>query len=338
MKPGGLVVVGAGVLGLGAILAAALAGGGSSSPGAAPPTDPNLRPPPPGGYPGTPRGPMIPRSEWIPTLLKATSKHEGTYWSVQANKDGVGVSWGILQWTQAGGGLATVLEAVARSVPGALEAAWGAAAGAVLSTVRAKSLAPVAWPGDATFPAGSYRLWAGPFLAGWQRLGRMPEVQEVQRQVAAQGEHMQGAIELARMFNLRTERALVVYFNRTVHQGVAGATGPARRLLAWYAEDPTRRPAAPLHVLAQYGWFCASRFRRTTAPDPVGEWVQVTGTEPELALLDTGRVQLVSDPITVPTWHLWKGGKSYFDLWNLIINRTGQILTDPGLRDQDCEL
>ena len=281
---------------------------------------------------------MIPRSEWVPTLLQATSAHEGTYWSVQAHKDGVGVSWGILQWTQAGGGLATILEAVNQAVPGALAAAWGGAAGAVLATVRARSLARVEWPGDAQFPAGAYSLWTGPFLRGWVTLGKMTPVQAVQRQVAEQGEHMKGAIELARMFNLRTERALVLFFNRTVHQGVAGATGPARKLLAWYAEDPTRRPAAPLHVLGQYAWFCASKFRRTSTPDPVGEWVQVTGAEPELALLDDGTVKLISDPIVAPTWHLWKGGKSYFDLWNIIINRSGKILENPALRDQDCQL
>lgn len=42
-------------------------------------------------------------TDWIPTLLRKTSEHEGNYWSVQANLDGNGVSYGILQWTQKSG-------------------------------------------------------------------------------------------------------------------------------------------------------------------------------------------------------------------------------------------
>ena len=41
-------------------------------------------------------------TDWIPTLLKKTSEHEGQFWSVQKYLDGNGVSYGILQWTQIG--------------------------------------------------------------------------------------------------------------------------------------------------------------------------------------------------------------------------------------------
>ena len=37
-------------------------------------------------------------TDWIPTLLRKTSEHEGQFWSVQPNIDGNGVSFGILQW------------------------------------------------------------------------------------------------------------------------------------------------------------------------------------------------------------------------------------------------
>ena len=48
-------------------------------------------------------------TDWIPTLLKKTSEHEGQFWSVQANLDGNGVSYGILQWTQKSGSLGKLL-------------------------------------------------------------------------------------------------------------------------------------------------------------------------------------------------------------------------------------
>ena len=56
-------------------------------------------------------------NDWIPTLLKKTSQHEGTFWSVQKNLDGNGVSYGILQWTQKSGSLGRLLRAMADADP-----------------------------------------------------------------------------------------------------------------------------------------------------------------------------------------------------------------------------
>ena len=65
-------------------------------------------------------------TDWIQTLLRKTSEHEGNYWSVQANLDGNGVSYGILQWTQKSGSLGRLLRQMAAADPLAFGRFFGA--------------------------------------------------------------------------------------------------------------------------------------------------------------------------------------------------------------------
>ena len=65
-------------------------------------------------------------TDWIPTLLRKTSEHEGNYWSVQQNLDGNGVSYGILQWTQKSGSLGRLLREMAATDPVAFGRFFGA--------------------------------------------------------------------------------------------------------------------------------------------------------------------------------------------------------------------
>lgn len=196
-------------------------------------------------------------ADWIPTLLKKTSEHEGQFWSVQRNLDGNGVSYGILQWTQKSGSLGRLLKAMALADPVAFARSFGPAAPQLLAVTTRASLEPV----DGTV------LWDEPWASRFTSAGRWPAFQQVQTRVASESEYMAGAIEIARVLAVSSERAMTMYYNRTVHQGTTGALKPAKRLAAWYAEDPTRRPAAPKDVLAQYAWTCASKFRRTSPPE-----------------------------------------------------------------------
>ncbi|MFN7145506.1 MAG: hypothetical protein ACK4YP_17155, partial [Myxococcota bacterium] len=56
-------------------------------------------------------------TDWMPTLLRKTSQHEGYFWSVQENLEGNGVSYGILHWTQNSGSLGRLLRAMAAAAP-----------------------------------------------------------------------------------------------------------------------------------------------------------------------------------------------------------------------------
>ncbi len=268
-------------------------------------------------------------TDWIDTLIRKTSAHEGTYWSVQRNLDGNGVSYGILQWTQRGGALVDVLAAMRAADLALFDRTFGgtANAAAMLDHVRGRDLGKLR----------GANLWDSPWLERFVAAGKMPVFQAAQRSVAANGDHMRGAVKVARVLGVSSERALTLCYNRTVHQGVAGALGPAERLVAWYAADPARRPLHERHLLAQYAWYCASKFRRKDAPaserfSDAARWVQLRAgsTERELELVKGGGVRLIRVAQTGPTWHVVTGT---WDLWDLILTRSADILNDAELRD-----
>jgi hypothetical protein len=271
-------------------------------------------------------------TDWIPTLLRKTSEHEGNYWSVQANLDGNGVSYGILQWTQKSGSLGRLLRAMAATDPVAFGRFFGARWAELLDVTGRASLEAV----------DGVSLWAEPWVSRFATAGRWPAFQQVQARVAAESEYMAGAVEIARLLGVSTERAMVLYYNRTVHQGSSGALGPAKRLVAWYAEDPRRRPTAANDVVAQYAWTCAARFRRTSAPerrnynDDGNIWWSPMATEWTELGFGNYRVRRVS---VAGVWHAVTGPPSKpWSLYDLITKRSSDILTDLTLRDAPVAL
>jgi hypothetical protein len=271
-------------------------------------------------------------NDWIPTLLKKTSQHEGTFWSVQKNLDGNGVSYGILQWTQKSGSLGRLLRAMADADPAAFARIFGASWQRVLEVTARRSFDAV----------DGVVLWAEPWASRFAEAGRWPAFQSVQVRVASTSEYMTGAVRIAELLGVRSERAMVMYYNRTVHQGVAGATGPAERLAAWYAEDPSRRPANPNDVLAQYAWSCAGKFRRTRAPTTRNFtasgniwWQPVIR---ETSAVAPGAYAVRSVPVS-GVWHAATGPAAKpWSLYDLIMKRSSDILLDPTLRDADVDL
>ncbi len=271
-------------------------------------------------------------TDWIPTLLRKTSEHEGNYWSVQANLDGNGVSYGILQWTQKSGSLGRLLRQMAAADPVAFGRFFGASWARLLDVTGRGSLESV----DGAL------LWSEPWASRFATAGRWPAFQQVQARVAAESEYMTGAVEIARLLGVSTERAMVLLYNRTVQQGPAGALAPARRLVAWYAEDPKRRPAAVNDVLAQYAWMCAAKFRRSSAPerrnynDDGNIWWSPVATEWSELGVGAYNVRRVA---VSGVWHAVTGPPSApWSLYDLIVRRSSNILTDPLLRDAPVDL
>jgi hypothetical protein len=271
-------------------------------------------------------------TDWIPTLLHKTSEHEGNYWSVQQNLDGNGVSYGILQWTQKSGSLGRLLRQLAAADPIAFGRFFGASWARLLDVTGRASLEAV----------DGVALWAEPWVSRFATAGRWPAFQQVQARVAAESEYMAGAVEIAGVLGVSTERAMTLYYNRTVHQGASGALGPAKRLVAWYGEDPRRRPAVANDVVAQYAWTCASKFRRTSAParrnynDDGNIWWSPVATEWSELAVCAYKVRRVS---VSGVWHAVTGPPSKpWSLYDLITKRSSDILTDPTLRDSPVDL
>ena len=271
-------------------------------------------------------------TDWIPTLLRKTSEHEGQFWSVQANLDGNGVSYGILQWTQKSGSLGGLLRAMAAADPIAFGRFFGASWARLLAVTGRASLEAV----------DGVALWSEPWVSRFASAGRWPVFQQVQARVAAESEYMAGAVKIAGVLGVSTERAMVLCYNRTVQQGPAGALGPAKRLVAWYAEDPKRRPAAVNDVLAQYAWMCAAKFRRSSAPerrnynDDGNIWWSPVATEWSELGVGAYNVRRVA---VSGVWHAVTGPPSApWSLYDLIVRRSSNILTDPLLRDAPVDL
>ncbi len=271
-------------------------------------------------------------TDWIPTLLRKTSEHEGQFWSVQANLDGNGVSYGILQWTQKSGSLGRLLRSMAATDPVAFGRLFGASWAKLLEVTGRASLEPV----------DGVVLWAEPWVSRFVAAGRWPAFQQAQARVAAESEYMAGAVEIARTLGVASERALTLYYNRTVHPGSAGALGPAKRLAAWYAEDPRRRPASPNDVVAQYAWTCAARFRRNSVPErrnfnsDGNIWWSPVATEWSELGVGAYKVRRVA---VSGVWHAVTGPPSKpWSLYDLITKRSSDILTDPTLRDAPVDL
>ena len=271
-------------------------------------------------------------TDWIPTLLRKTSEHEGNYWSVQANLDGNGVSYGILQWTQKSGSLGRLLREMAAADPVAFGRFFGASWAKLLEVTARASLESV----DGAV------LWAEPWVSRFTAAGRWPAFQQVQARDAAESEYMTGAVAVAKLLGVTTERAMVLCYNRTVQQGPSGALGPAKRLVAWYAEDPKRRPAAVNDVLAQYAWTCASKFRRTSPPERRNYnadgniWWSPVATEWSELGVGAYKARRVS---VSGVWHAVTGPPSKpWSLYDLITKRSSDILTDITLRDASVAL
>ena len=62
---------------------------------------------------------------WIANVIRRTAAREGSYASLNLNSDGAGLSFGILQWTQASGNLGKLLATMYGMDPAAFVAIFG---------------------------------------------------------------------------------------------------------------------------------------------------------------------------------------------------------------------
>lgn len=257
-----------------------------------------------------------PGADWRYRVIRSIAAHEGDPASVQRNLDGNGVSFGILQWTQRGGGLAVLLRALHQREPARVEAVFGGPAswGRLQAHVDAKSLAPL----------DNALLWNPPWLDRFHAAGRDPVLASLQWIIAAESDYIRAIPAIAGALGVRSERAYALIGNRTVHQGVGGVWQAVRSLRAWWSSGGGA-PAAEPERLSAFAWTCAAAFRMELyeMAHPRGHWRWV---EPEHILTAAGTVATRS----AGAWHAFSGP---WDLWELIVQRSAQILADPQWSD-----
>lgn len=237
-------------------------------------------------------------TEWVRRIIQRVSAHEGRYDSLNLNTDGAGLSMGILQWSQRTGQLGKLLTAFHAHDSAKFTAVFGPRAASLLAHTVSGSLAPL---------EGAL-LWHSPWKERFTQAGAYEPWQRVQDQLAAAGEHMRAAEQCAALLGIRTERAMVLFFDRAVQQGQNGAVRIARELAARL--QGSTMPGGK--ILNEFAEACANRFRRSQKPSD----------------LQAGK-NLVWRPVNTE-WHVFAG---QIDLYADIRRRTLNILTDKSLSD-----
>jgi hypothetical protein len=220
------------------------------------------------------------------------SESGGRYTAINKNTDGAGISVGLIQWSQAGGGLAGLLDAMLADAPDRVRLYLGASTDAVVEVARAKSLAPVE----------GQVLWSEHWLPRWRALLGDTVLQATQDRVVMSGEHMRGAVDAARTLGLSSVRALTLLFDRAVQQGPGRVRSVASRVAALGLGSE----AAVLKAVSDG---LVEPFRRETYPG--------AGSSSRLTWQQVGN-----------RWHLHSGS---IDLYATARGRVDAILADPSL-------
>jgi hypothetical protein len=220
------------------------------------------------------------------------------------NRDGNGLSYGLIQWTQRSGSLYKLLGSMQATDPAGFARTFGPQSAALLDVAQRKSLEPV----------GGARLWEEPWVSRFRAAGQSPTFVAVQWALATRGEHFQGAEAVSRILGVRTERAMTLFFDRSVHQGPTAAAAVATRLRDQLAASG----AASVRygdLLDAFARGMADRFRRTA--------------QPASATYASGAPNVLWKQVGAE-WHAVAGP---WDLYETALGRARKILADPTLPD-----
>jgi hypothetical protein len=197
----------------------------------------------------------------------------------------IGLSWGIVQFTQRGGALGRVLQACQRRDPDRFRAVFGDASDQLLAVTTAPT------EEERVQAVGGNFLWEEPWLGRFRAAGQVPAFQAAQNEVAIEG-YLDPNLQFADWFGFDTDRSLAMLYDRCVNMGngagasfVARAVGPIR----------TRRQQAA--ALAALGKADLRAFQQDT-PGLVddGKWGPLTHAAMTAALRDLG----ADSPIAIP--------------------------------------
>jgi len=198
------------------------------------------------------------------------------------NRAHVGLSFGLIQFTQDGGSLGELLDRMRGAdvdsfrdalkltvLPSGDEAQLDLAADALIATTGAagpRSLDTADGRSARVQPVLGRDLWEDPWIGFFRELGKVEAFNRIQRGLARQ-RYLDPIVEYARDLGLMTERGLAMLYDRSVQQGVSGgmkfvvnAVGPV---------DTTAKRAAVLEAL---GHETLEDFQKAAGIAPDGDW------------------------------------------------------------------
>ena len=232
--------------------------------------------------------------DWMNRVIARVSAHEGRHDSLNLNADGAGLSFGILQWAQKPGTLGGLLTAMYQVDPARFAATFGPSWAELLQGTLAGSIGPV----------GGAVLWQEPWISRFKAAGRDPVFIDVQNRMAAEGDHFKGALRAAEALGFATERTMALLYDTSVQQGPGFAKKLAVKVRNLYAG----KTADVIEILTTYAQLAPAHFRRTSAPTeayPVShiewrkvgsEWHAWAGSFDLYAGILKRRMGIVADP------------------------------------------
>ena len=198
----------------------------------------------------------------------------------------LGLSWGIVQFTQRSGALGRVLRACERRDAGQFAESFGPDSAELLRVTNA------ATPDARLQPVAGSLLWQGAWPERFVRAAAIPAFQAAQNEVAIEG-YFDPNLPFARWLNWNTDRALAMLYDRCVHMG-----NPAARSWIVRAISPIRTQRQRAAVLAALGASSLQEFAESV-PELGGDGRWTASCH--AALLGAVRELGSAAPIPLPT-------------------------------------
>ena len=206
----------------------------------------------------------------------------------------IGLSYGIIQFTQESGNLGRLLTMMRDRDAEAFGRIFGDQADELIRVTTAAGPPSSESPDGRsarTQPVGGADLWEEPWIERFREAGRAPAFQAAQNELAATA-FLDPMLEFAGNLGLDTDRALTMVVDRAVQMGLGGA-----RHWIIAAVGPVSTPALRQQALSALGFEDVAAFQRAYGQQPDNLWGPVTHAALVGALRGLGAVS----PIQLPT-------------------------------------
>jgi hypothetical protein len=206
----------------------------------------------------------------------------------------IGLSYGIIQFTQESGNLGQLLTMMRDRDADAFGRIFGSDADELIRVTTAAgppSSESLDGRSARTQPVGGADLWEEPWIARFRAAGREPAFQAAQNELAATA-FVDPMLEFAGNLGLDTDRALTMAVDRAVQMGVTGA-----RHWIVAAAGPISTPALRQQALTALGFEDVAAFQRAYGQEPDNLWGPLT----HAALVGALRGLGAASPIQLPT-------------------------------------
>ncbi|MES1245551.1 MAG: hypothetical protein ABUT39_28355 [Acidobacteriota bacterium] len=228
--------------------------------------------------------------------INADGEFEGRFGNHPARQHWhVGLSYGVIQFTQDSGSLGRLLQMMQSRDAGEFGRVFGPQADELVRVTNAAGPSSAESPGGRSArvqPVGGADLWREPWLARFRQAATHVPFQAAQNELAATL-YLEPVLPLAAWLGLDTDRALAMVVDRAVQMGVGGA----RR---WIVEavGPVQSTAQRQQCLAALGHADLTAFQKATRGLTAdGDWGPLTHAALVAALRQLGS----RSPVPIPT-------------------------------------